>query len=42
MPECVVYLVTSLAWSTLGLLIGAGAAQVGWDIRSLISGRRKR
>ena len=36
------YLADSLAWSGLGLLIGAALAEAGWDLGSLIrnSGRR--
>ena len=34
------YLGNSLAWSGLGLLFGAALAELGWDISSLISGRR--
>ena len=36
------YLANSLAWSGLGLLFGAALAELGWDLGSLISGRRKK
>lgn len=37
------YLANSLAYSSLGLVVGAALAEAGWDIRSLIrnSGRRR-
>lgn len=35
------YLANSLAWSAVGLFVGAALAELGWDIRALISGRRK-
>lgn len=36
------YLANSLAWSGVGLVAGGVLAELGWDLRSLISGRRKR
>lgn len=33
------YLANSLAWSGLGFVLGAGLAELGWDLRSLISGK---
>lgn len=38
------YLANSLAWSGLGLLVGAALTELGWDVSSIIrnSGRRNR
>lgn len=38
----IAYLTSSLAWSALGLVAGAALTEVGFEFRSLISGRRKR
>ncbi len=35
------YVANSLAWSAFGLLGGAALTELGYDIRSLVSGRRK-
>lgn len=34
------YAAQCLAWSALGFVAGAGVTELGWDLRTLVSGRR--
>jgi hypothetical protein len=36
------YLANSLAWSALGLVIGAGLTEAGYDLTRFLTGRRNR